>query len=67
MKVSSNEAGYISAESEQSRIERLGYVSLADGVHTSLVTLLRNMTFNLWDYATKLTGTNTVNERHDVV
>jgi len=46
MKVSSNEAGYISVESEQSRVERLGYVSLADRVHTSIVILLRNMSFN---------------------
>ena len=39
----SNEAGYISVESEQSRIARLGYVSFADGVNTSIVILRRNV------------------------
>ena len=39
----SNETGYISVESEQSRVERLGYVSVVVGVNTSIVFLLRNM------------------------
>jgi len=39
----SNEAGCISLESEQPRVERLGYVSVADGVSTSIISLLRNM------------------------
>jgi len=39
----SNEAGYISVESEQSRVERLDYVSFADGVNTSIVILWRNV------------------------
>jgi len=38
-----NEAGYISVESEQSRVERLGYVSFADGVNTSRIFLRRNV------------------------
>jgi len=39
----SNEAGYISVESEPSRVERLGYVSVADGINTSIVFLMRNL------------------------
>jgi len=42
-KVSSNEAGYISVESEQSRVERLRYFSIADGVNTSIIILFRSM------------------------
>ena len=39
----SNEAGYISVKSEQSRVERLDYVSFADGVNTSIIFLRRNV------------------------